>query len=200
MIAVITGDIINSDNVEPKLWLPLLKGVLNKYGKSPEQWEIYRGDSFQLELKPEEALYACILIKATIKQIQALDVRMAIGIGEKEYEANNITESNGSAFVYSGRAFEALKKNNLTLGTSSTDIDFAMNTMIGLALLVMDNWTTTSAESIKMALENPNKNQNDLAKMLNKKQSNISGALNRGGYSKILNMLIYYKRIITEIC
>jgi hypothetical protein len=67
MEAIITGDLINSRQVEPNEWMPALKKVLKKYGKEPKNWEIFRGDSFQLNTKPEDALMAALLIKAEIK-------------------------------------------------------------------------------------------------------------------------------------
>jgi hypothetical protein len=39
-----------------------------------------QGDSFQLVVDPADALVIALLLKATIKQHKALDVRMAIGI------------------------------------------------------------------------------------------------------------------------
>jgi hypothetical protein len=51
-----------------------------------------------------------LLLKATIKQHKALDVRMAIGIGTIDYTSNKVTESNGSAFIR--ECFEGLKKTN----------------------------------------------------------------------------------------
>ena len=108
MTSIITGDIINSKGSSPKAWLPELKTILSHYGSNPVQWEIYRGDSFQLEVTPDKALEACILIKATIKQFKNLDVRLAIGIGNKTFDSEKITESNGTAFVNSGECFEAL--------------------------------------------------------------------------------------------
>ena len=99
MTSIITGDIVNSKMNEPNVWIPLLKQALNLYGSEPKEWEIYRGDSFQLEIKPEKALEASILMKATIKTIKGLDVRLAIGIGDKTYNSEKITISNGTAFV-----------------------------------------------------------------------------------------------------
>tara|TARA_B110000305_G_C19373082_1_gene605540 strand:- start:790 stop:930 length:141 start_codon:yes stop_codon:yes gene_type:complete len=46
MIAVITGDIINSRKGEVERWIGPLKETLNRYGVEPKNWEIYRGDSF----------------------------------------------------------------------------------------------------------------------------------------------------------
>ena len=80
MVAVITGDIINSRKGKVESWIDSLKEVLNQYGREPKNWEIYRGDSFQLSLHAEKAILAAIHIKSTIKQSKALDVRIAIGV------------------------------------------------------------------------------------------------------------------------
>ena len=44
MIAIITGDIINSQNTDSELWLPKLKNLLGSWSATPENWEVYRGD------------------------------------------------------------------------------------------------------------------------------------------------------------
>lgn len=200
MIAIITGDIINSRDVKAQQWMPLLKSVLNKYGKEPKNWEIYRGDSFQIEVKPEYALDVAILIKSAIKQFKSLDVRIAIGIGEKTYQSKKITESNGSAFIYSGECFEKLKKQTLAIKTKWEDFDKTMNLLFDLASLTMNNWTSTSSLIIKTALDKPNANQEELASILLKKQSNISTGLKRGGFDEIQKLLNYYKQEIKNRC
>ena len=47
---------------------------------------------------------------------------------------------------------------------------------------------------LKKAIENPEKNQKSLAKLLNKSQSNISETLKRGGYDEIMNMNEFFKK------
>ncbi len=201
MIAIITGDIINSRDVDAQQWMPELKKVLNKYGTEPRTWEIYRGDSFQIEISPNEALEAAILIKSTIKQYKPLDVRIAIGVGEKTYQSEKITESNGSAFIYSGESFEKLKKQTLTIQTIWKDFNQIMNLMFDLASLTMDNWTPNSSLIIKTAIESgSNINQKELAILLNKKQSNISTSLKRGGFYEIQKLLHYYQQEIKNKC
>ncbi len=200
MTSVITGDIINSKESNPKNWLDALKGVLNNYGNEPKQWEIYRGDSFQLEVKPEEALETGILIKATIKQFKNTDVRLAIGIGNKKYTSEKITEANGTAFVNSGECFEQLKKNTLAIKSPFTAFDSQINIMLELAQLTMNNWTVTTAKLVKAALENPDFNQKELAKHFNKTQGNISQGLKRSGFDEILKMIHYYNSQIKTVC
>jgi predicted XRE-type DNA-binding protein len=200
MVAIITGDIVNSRNVDVQKWIPELKTILNKYGSEPKTWEIYRGDSFQIELLPADALKVSILIKSTIKQFKSLDVRIAIGIGEKTYESEKISESNGSAFIYSGESFEKLKKQTLTIQTAWNDFNQTMNLMFDLASLTMNNWTPTSCLIIKTAIETDHLNQKELARLLNKKQSNISTSLKRGGFDEIQNLLEYYQQKIKNKC
>lgn len=82
MIGIITGDIVNSRKLSSKIWIDGLKKLLNTFGKNPVEWDIYRGDEFQLEIKnPEEALLIALQIKSYFKTLK-LDVRMSIGFGD----------------------------------------------------------------------------------------------------------------------
>ncbi|MFT4611235.1 MAG: hypothetical protein ACJA1H_000943 [Glaciecola sp.] len=200
MVAIITGDIINSTETTPNVWLNALKQVLNQFGKEPRQWDIYRGDSFQLEVHPNEALKAAILIKTSLKQFKHIDARLAIGIGEKSYDSDKITESNGSAFVNSGQCFEQLKKTTLAIKSPIAEFDSQINLMLELALLVMDYWKPTTSTILKYTLEHPNQNQEVIAKQLQKSQSNISEGLKRGGYDELSKLLSYYESQIQTVC
>lgn len=173
---------------------------MNYFGSSPLIWEIYRGDSFQVEVKPKDALKASILIKAAIKQFEIIDVRLAIGIGDKTYQSEKITESNGSAFVNSGECFEALKKTTLAIKTPFKTFDKPINIMLELALLTMNNWTPTTAILVKTTLENPELNQMQLAKHFGKTQGNISQGLKRAGFDEISSLLEYYNTEIQKLC
>ncbi|GAL62059.1 SatD family protein [Algibacter lectus] len=192
MTSIITGDIINSKSSEPKKWLDALKEVLNQYGRQPKQWDVFRGDSFQLETAPEDALKAAVLIKSSIKQFKNIDVRIAIGIGEKTYTSDKITESNGTAFINSGECFDDLKKTTLAIKSPFEQFDLQTNIMFELALLTINSWTTTSAKLIKTALENPELTQVELANHFETTQSNISKGLKRGGFDEISKLLNYY--------
>jgi hypothetical protein len=197
--AVLTGDVINSRKENPETWLTNLKKALNKYGKEPKNWEIYRGDSFQLELTTADALEAAIYIKAQIKQNKNIDVRIAIGLGEKDYDAEKLTESNGSAFVHSGECFQNLKKQNLALKSGIETFDIPLNLMLNLAALTMDNWLPGTSRIVKTTMDNPNANQNELASILDTSQSNISEALIRAGFDEVKKMMQFYKTQLKQL-
>ena len=56
MEGVITADIINSREVSPDIWLNLLKDTLQNAGVEHSSWEVYRGDSIQVNIKLLNAL------------------------------------------------------------------------------------------------------------------------------------------------
>jgi hypothetical protein len=191
MVCVITGDIINSKKVNPKNWLIPLKTELNTTGKSPKYWEIYRGDSFQVVISnPLDGLKTAIKIKARLKSIKHINVRMAMGIGNLTYNAPNITESNGTAFVNSGEKFELLKKEkqNLAVKSNWPEFDKEINLYLRLSLIAMDSWTVNAAEIVKTAMENPNKSQEELGQIVRIKQNAISTRLKRAFYDEIMEV------------
>lgn len=201
VISVITGDIVNSQGViDPNLWLKPLKNLLNKQGTQPKDWSIFSGDSFQLEKKPEEALKTAIHIKATIKTIEELDVRMAIGIGDKTFEADRIMESTGAAFIHSGHGFDQLKKQkrNLILQSGNQPFDEEMNMLLKLGLVIMDHWSTTTSELARVMLANPGDNQKALGKKLGISQSSVSERYKRGFLEEVMEMEQYYRKRIAQ--
>lgn len=198
--AVITGDIVNSREVNSNRWMTPLKKVFNSIGNEPISWEIFRGDSFQLIVEPNDALRVALIIKSTIKQFKELDVRMAIGVGEVDYQADKITESNGTAFVNSGECFDSMKKETLKFKSPWIKFDLTMNVMLALGRLTMDNWTPASSEIIQLALQNPDLKQMEMAQKLDKPQSNISVGLKRGGFDEIEQLLNYYRTEINKLC
>ena len=83
MTSVITGDIIKSrTQVNPEVWINTLKNSLSYLSPDKKHWEIYRGDSFQIEIRDiSQSFISAVYIKACIKSIHGLDVRLSIGIG-----------------------------------------------------------------------------------------------------------------------
>ena len=188
MVGVITGDVIQSKKNSPELWLSELKSELERVGANPGDWEIYRGDSFQLQHPtPEEILTVAISLKATMRKI-GHDVRMAVGIGDVTFGAANILESNGSAFIHSGEKFELLKKEkqNLAVRSPWADFDKEINLLLRLGLTIMDKWTANDAEIIKIALQNPSMSQEQLGTLVGIKQNAVSGRLKRACFDEIV--------------
>lgn len=201
MTSVITGDIIGSRQQKSKNWVEDLKRTLAPFGKTPGQWEVYRGDEFQIEIQnPEEALLTAILIKAHLRAVK-LDARMSIGFGDKTHNAEKISESNGEAFVHSGELFETLKKQKITLAirTGNNEIDEKMNLMIQLALTFMDSWLVQSAEFVAVAIENPTLSQEELGQKLGINQAAVSRRQKRAQFDLVMNFDRYFRTQIKQL-
>ncbi|WP_257669136.1 SatD family protein [Parapedobacter tibetensis] len=200
MTGIITGDIINSRKyANPDEWLIRLKVAFNNIGPTPKTWEINRGDSFQLEITQlQETLKEALYIKAIVKSVSGLDVRMAIGIGTKTYDAPKISEANGEAFVNSGRLFDQLKKITLAIKSPWHDMDRSINMCLELALLTMDRWTANSAEIMALSMEHPEKTQSELGNMLQISQGRVSERQQRAGYDEIMKMETYFRELVQQ--
>ena len=201
MTSVITGDIIGSRQQKSKHWVEDLKKILSPFGESPRQWEVYRGDEFQIEIQdPEDALLTAILIKAHLRALK-LDARMSIGFGNKTHNAEKISESNGSAFINSGELFETLKKQKVTLALRTADaaIDEKMNLMLQLALTFMDNWLVQSAEFVAAAIENPTLSQEELGQKLGINQAAVSRRQKRAQFELTMNLDRYFRTQIKQL-
>ncbi|WP_296385092.1 transcriptional regulator [Winogradskyella sp.] len=203
MTSVITGDIIKSRSVSDQdLWLKELKYALSMLSSDKSYYEIYRGDSFQFEYREYYASFkAAVYIKACIKSIKGLDVRMSIGIGEKSHTGETVSESNGEAFIFSGETFETLKKEkkNLKIKTKHFELDKELNLYFKLALIAMDNWTVNSAEIVKLSLENPNMIQSELAKLIGISQDAVSKRQKRAYLDEILELDLLYRHKIAKL-
>ncbi|RTZ05217.1 hypothetical protein EKL98_07505 [Flavobacterium bomense] len=201
MISIITGDIINSRQLPSAIWIDGLKELLNTKGKNPSEWEIYRGDEFQIEItNPEEALLTALQIKAYLKTLK-LDARMSIGFGDKTYSGATISESNGTAFVRSGELFETLKKLKTTLAINSgtTDLDTEINLMLRLGLTFMDNWLAQSAEFIVVSMANKMLSQEEIGTKLGINQAAVSRRRKRAQFDLVLELDNHFRKKIKNL-
>ena len=196
--SVITGDVIKSrTQSNPNVWIATLKDALSYLSPEQKYWDIFRGDSFQLEHKNiTESFMAATYMKACIKSINGLDVRLAIGIGNKSFEGNSVSESSGEVFIYSGETLETLKKEkqNLRIKSKNTEMDYELNLYFRLALIAMDNWTTNSAEIVKLYIETPEALQSELGKIIGINQNAVSMRQKRAHLDEIMALNDLFKK------
>ena len=203
MTSIITGDIIKSRSIKnADTWLSTLKNALTTIETDESKWEIYRGDSFQIEVNDiKESFRAALYIKACIKTIKGLDVRLAIGIGSKNFKGEKITESNGQAFQFSGETLETLKKDkfNLKIKTTNEILNEELNLYFKFALTVMDHWSVNSAEIVKLSMEKPTALQEELGKIIGINQNAISSRQKRAQLNIILELDTMYRRKLNQL-
>lgn len=201
MIAIITADIIKSTLAESGVWLEVVKRELNRLGSNPQDWEIYRGDSFQCVVEPADAILSSIKLKAALRSTANVDIRIAVGLGDKTYDSDRITESRGSAFVHSGAKFEMLRKEkqNIAIRSDYDNFDAEINLYLKLGLIAMDNWTKNSAEIVNLMLDNPDLSQIDIGQLIGIKQTSVSLRLKRAYFYELMEMNAMYKTKLQSI-
>ncbi len=201
MIAVITGDIINSQQTDTEVWITRLKNLLESWGSTPQTWEIYRGDEFQLKCNIDDVFLRFLAIKSLIKSQENLDVRIAIGIGEENFLSEKITESNGTAYVNSGRLLDDIKNDGHTVAikTSNDSLDRDLNILLKWSSKDFDNWTMATSEIIHEMILNKDITQEDLAKRFAISQSSVSQRLKRANYDLIVETNLYFRKKISEL-
>jgi hypothetical protein len=122
---------------------------------------------------------------------------MSIGIGEKDYDAEKITEANGPAFIYSGEGLNSFKDvQTLSVSTNISSFDYDMNLLLKLALIVMDNWTPAVAEYVSLNLRGGFVQQ-QIAELLGISQSSVSERHQRSYINEIREVENLYRDKIT---
>ena len=200
LTAIITGDIINSRKADSVNWLPLLESVLKRYATDDRHWEVFRGDSFQIEVDINQALEAFIYIKASLRTIRPLDARMSIGIGNKSFQGKTISQSNGEAFLFSGEAFEDLKKQNVSIKTPWEATTEELKIVLGMLVFIIEKWNVNCSKTIKCVFENKDATQQKLAEILHKRQGQISRELKKAGYEEIYQVISFYTEKLLSKC
>ncbi len=200
MIAVLTGDIVNSRKVAPAIWTERLRKVLSNFGREEKDWEVYRGDSFQVKCEAEKGFIAAMTVKSVIRQVKRLDVRIGMGIGDSGPATDGISHSFGEAFQYSGKCFDSLGKRKLGIITGYGEVDRNLNLVLDLISLSIDQWSVREAQMVHQALEKPNIKQEDLAAVLNTSQANVSSTLKRAAFDEVMRVNSYYIEEISGIC
>lgn len=195
-VAILTGDVIASQSASPDRWLPALKAELSRFGDQSGDWDIVRGDQFQLKRPPQDALLSSLILRAGVLNRSNVHLRISIGLGEVDHPEERISESNGSAFVRSGAGLESKGHWRICVRSEDKAFDKSMQLMLDLAEEVIGRWTPVSAEVIQAALLHPEWRQFDLAENLDRSQSTISETLKRTGLDLLLRLDDHYRNEI----
>lgn len=211
--AVLTGDIVNSSDVDGEkkdLLISSLKEAFQtvventKWKKPFPAFDIFRGDSFQGVLpEPADALKAALIIRASlIKQNQSSnetdwDARMAIGIGTIDYLSDNISESDGPAYRNSGPILDDLKGDHkLAITTPDENLNSEFGTSCALLDAVINKWTPAQADIVFRLLQNQSKKK--IGKDLDISQAAVHYRVKAAGWFAVEKFLERYQQIMEQ--
>lgn len=166
LVAVITGDIVNSSslNLDQRKRLQVSFGELSQtLMKSspniPYSIENFRGDSWQLILSsPITCMRTSVMIRSFFRALFSnpqVDSRIAIGIGRINFiPEGNFTAGDGPAFTISGHALDTLK--NRAMVIKFERINPFVNLLDGYLLLLdqlISSWSSGQSQSVFWSLQ-----------------------------------------------
>ncbi len=208
MYAAITADIVSSRKKIPKSLeqktAELSKIIEQKLFRRKKTFEFYRGDSFQGIVPPEKALLTALLWKSGIKSIEdkngSWDIRIAIGIGEVDYQGKKTGTSTGSALEFSGILLDKMKtKTPAGIGVvSSVDAwNEQLETECLFADALMERWTAGAADTVFHAFLQ-NETQEQLATRFSISQSSVHKRLNTANWSVFKHWEAYFRQQVVS--
>lgn len=214
--AVITGDIVGSKSIdidERENLLHVLKKSFDEINENVikdhhSTFEIFRGDSFQAVLrKPELSLIVSILIRARLRSENAniplkkknWDARLAIGIGDIQFNTNKTVESDGQAFLFSGRDLDNMKitGERFRIQTPWSEVNAEMKVSFAFADSVISHWSKYQAQVFYYYLLQ-NEKQKELAERFNISQPAIHKRLSTGNVECIDLLRIRFENLISS--
>lgn len=213
MVAVLTADLINSTSYEKSFLMEVVSILKTEFDSiSREQdalFTIFRGDSFQGIVKhPEDALRIALRLKTAVLKVQdaaqkksnmpVADVRIAIGIGEADYNEKGISESNGEAFHYSGHTLDTMKAENkkLSLKTENENINNEFKVSLKFLDSLTDKWSIASAEVVYYLLKGMKEQQ--IADLLKRSQAAINLRKKAAGWEEVQLLLHRFNQVFSK--
>ena len=204
VIAVITGDIVDSRGLSSAHYDELLKQLKNELttfeASNKATFDIYRGDSFQITFFcPWEALKAAILIRLRLKSNNyKIDVRQSIAIGNVKDLREDVKTSTGQAFILSGKHLDEMKSHRLVFSSENKLLNRHIPIVVKLLDTHLSSLTPMQAEALYLYLLDDSQTHAELANKLGKSRANTTKILNSSEYLLVADSIQYFETLVHE--
>lgn len=199
-IGVITGDLIRSTQLPKSVKNELISYIddfLNDNQDIIQSIRFYRGDSFQLAVKREKAVFVALILEAIILSKTGTYARIGIGIGGvSKLSPENVLQSEGEAFLLSGHQLDKMKDEGRTLkiAVNSKQFQPILSASLGIMETIVLGWKTGQAAVI--AAIPFCKTQKEIAQRLEISESAVSKALKSAQWQAIEGFLKGFEETI----
>ena len=199
VVAILTGDLIGSTKAGPAA-VERAMAVLEATAEEISHWQAdgadtrftrFRGDGWQILLTdPTLALRAAVTLMARLRASETgLDTRLAIGIGQIDrLGSNDLSDAAGAAFVFSGRALDAMKRADrmAIMGLEPIRLHRSLLDLIDERLT---RWTPEQAEAAARYLHPDSPTLNDIGADLGISPQAVSYRLTGAGAPRLRHVL-----------
>jgi len=205
--AVLTADIVGSRKIPQKDLEARMKEISTliskRLGWTKNGFEIFRGDSFQALLAPEDGLSVALLWRSGLMatgEENRWDTRIAIGIGAVEHHGKKLAGSGGAAYHQSGSLLDQMKQQDqarIGICTEDESLNEFFRTECQLAEGLINRWTYAGAQTMFQLLLH-RENQEDLAKRIGVTQPAIHKRLQAANWPAIKHWEQHYRQEIRK--
>ena len=213
MIAVLTGDLVNSTKMTDEVYSDVitnLKGLLKTaHQKYQAIGEIYRGDEFQIQFPdPIHAIECTLLIKLSLQiskfSKKPLQSTLSLAYGSHSILDDKPNTSSGPVFINSGRGLNKTQRGDISVNFETT-VQESNKEIILLTQFLnhqLNRLTRTQAELLYQYIESNYAEHKKIADITGTSRQNISNRLGNIGaflvrdYIKIINMRVNNKATI----
>ncbi|OHU88464.1 MULTISPECIES: hypothetical protein [Pseudoalteromonas] len=206
MIAVLTGDLVNSSKMKPNTYteaISILKSIMRladeRYGA---KGEIYRGDEFQIQFpNPSHAIGCTLLLKLALHCAPQTDKpilsTLSLAYGEQTLHSNSPTTATGPVFIESGRGLNKTPRGDLTIRFAG-NVSEEMQLLTGFLSHQLNKMTKTQAELLYTYIINDFPDHQKIAEITKTSRQNISNRLSSIGATLIRDYIgVVNQRVTT---
>ncbi|UBM59155.1 SatD family protein [Marinilongibacter aquaticus] len=196
---VITADIVHSTGLAEEQRTALRQLLAQEAKGSEGRYEYFiRGDSFQILLE-KNALRETLMLKNLFFFKLEIRCRASLGIGSIGQIAENLSNSNGEAFVLSGKGLDQMKNKAQLLSLHSADekINAEWNVHCRTLDYIERGQTKNQAEAMYWLLKG--KNQTEIARLIGIEQSSVNRRIQSSGWSLTESILARYNETINTL-
>lgn len=188
--AVLTGDIVKSSDMTSDELTSIFNGmqdaaqVIETWQDTPTHLTRFRGDGWQMIVKPRLCLRALTAMRAVVRRSgKGFETRIGIGLGTAVIRNGDLAGAEGAAFVRSGHALDQMKRGALLL---APDAPQALRVALPLVDHILKSWTVRQAEIAYLMLPPMSPTQSEVANILNLTQQSVQQQVDSSGIGKVL--------------
>ncbi|WP_158769606.1 MarR family transcriptional regulator [Paraglaciecola sp. L1A13] len=202
MIAVLTGDLVDSTNMsrqDYQLAIRLMEHYIQVCQKRfNTRGEIYRGDAIQLIFsQPQYAMRVAIELKSLLisapDATKPIGITLSVGLGDQLIEGSTPSVSQGSAFTLSGRGLDITPSGHMSLHHEGSDFYDALVLATQFLDHLLCSHTKIQANVLYHYLLADYPTHSELATALGTSQQNVTKHLTRMGAELVKQYLTLYE-------
>lgn len=187
--AVLTGDIVKSSDMTSDELTRTFKGlqdsaqVIEAWQDAPAYFTRFRGDGWQMVVKPALCLRALSALRAAVRRSgKGFETRIGIGLGTAVIHDGDLAGAEGPAFVRSGHALDQMKRGSLL---AAPDAPQALRVALPLVDHIIKGWTVRQADIAYLMLTLEGPTQADVADLLKLTQQTVQQQIDSSGIAKL---------------